>query len=580
MKIEYKKICLIGLIILLMSLSLQANEYKTYKYSRHQKEYFEITYDKANITVKTFDDTLSKLITFTKKDIHIKDNVVYAKETALFDQEGLIVNGKHYYYRLISDTRILDDEHSITITFLTQDPDYPRVSRIKKGNIITFQKPITVTEGQFIRGVIISIIAPVEIYGEVNKDIISLFGNVYVGSDAVARGDITSITGKINIARKASVYGEIYSFKKGNIRRTHRFVRYANSLDFSGFFKYNRVDGFTAYAQVKYVDADSLLPTFWATEGYGFSSKRWRYDFGAEQTLLRNPLISVGGSLYQRLASGDDWLLSDNENTAFALLASKDFKDYYEAEGGTIYFKFKPYQHLNYESRYRYEQTSWLNAKTHLWSLFGYNDLFRENFSSVNNNFRQRGIKEIDTTTNAYWYNRLEWDTRSPKNPFSYSAWHITADFEWSLKDVKSDFDYRRYTLSVIRYQKVHHQSLVIIRGIFGESDGYLPMYKRFFLGGLGTMRGYKHKEYMGTRYWMINSIYRLNFPKADIILSLFWDIAQIANDTKFNNSIDVKNDIGMAVNIGEDFQVSLTKRLDRSYNDIPKTYVRLAKSW
>jgi len=118
-----------------------------------------------------------------------------------------------------------------------------------------------------------------------------------------------------------------------------------------------------------------------------------------------------------------------------------------------------------------------------------------------------------------------------------------------------------------------------VVKGTYGGSDGYLPMYKRFYLGGLGTLHGYRHKEYMGTRFWMVNTEYRLEFPRTDLAVSVSWDVGRIANDTRFQTSDDVKHSLGMSVSLGDDFKVTLAKRLDRSYDDDPKLYVRFAHS-
>jgi len=228
------------------------------------------------------------------------------------------------------------------------------------------------------------------------------------------------------------------------------------------------------------------------------------------------------------------------------------------------------------EGRYRFEQTKWLKANPHLWSLFGGDKLFRENYSRVEADYRRTGIAEIDSTENAYLSGRIEYDTRDGKEPFEQSAWHVTGDIELSHPDLNSDFDYRRYTVAVRRYQRIHRRVTLLLRGIYGSSDGYLPMYKRYYLGGLGTLRGYRHKEFMGSRFWMANAEYRIDFPRTDLATSLFWDAGQIANDTELSRDIEVKHSVGVAVYLGDDLRINVSKRLDRSFDDTPRIYVRL----
>jgi outer membrane protein assembly factor BamA len=104
-------------------------------------------------------------------------------------------------------------------------------------------------------------------------------------------------------------------------------------------------------------------------------------------------------------------------------------------------------------------------------------------------------------------------------------------------------------------------------------------MYKRFYLGGLGTLRGYRHKEYFGTEYWMSNIEYRIAFPGGELAASIFWDGAQLTNEPSFNGA-EVKHTLGIAGYFGDNLHVSLAKRFDRSFDDNPRIFVRLDHSF
>ena len=100
-------------------------------------------------------------------------------------------------------------------------------------------------------------------------------------------------------------------------------------------------------------------------------------------------------------------------------------------------------------------------------------------------------------------------------------------------------------------------------------------MYKRFYLGGLSTLHGYKHKEFMGTRFWMLNTEYRVDFPRTDLAASLRWDVGQTALGSSFSSEDEVKHSLGISVYLGDDVRLTLAKRLDRSENDNPIFYAR-----
>jgi hypothetical protein len=564
------------LMLLIGSVGLAVEtHYKDYQPSTRQQEYFEVSFSKKEIGITIFQEEKESTRFFDRKSITKTKSRVSVGDSVWFEQDQLMFEGSPYRYDQIADMRIMDTDDLVTITFFTLPGTSSQMQRLKQGNRVSFSENIVVEEDEFVRGVILSITGNIEVYGEVNRDIVSIFGDVYIGPGAVARGDIASVSGRIDVAKDASVYGEVFSGGNYGERRQHRFYCKEKAISFSGTFKYNRVDGATPYAGLRFDDHDSLLPSIWAVGGYAFESERWRYDIGLEQTLWRSRPLAIGGSFYCRLASDDDWLLTDDENLIFTLLATEDFKDYYEAEGGSIYLAFKPLKTISLETRYRFEQTKWLDAHPQLWSLFGGDKQFKPNFNRVEADFRNKSIVEIDTTVNAYLSGRIEFNTRSAEDPFDRSAWHFIGDIQWSHPDLNSDFDYRRYTIALDRYQKIHRRVMLLMRGMYGGSDGYLPMYKRFYLGGLGTLHGYKHKEFMGTRFWMANVEYRIDFPRTDLAASIFWDGGQIANDAKLGRDIEVKHSLGVGVFFGDDIRVNISKRLDRSFDDAPQVYVR-----
>ncbi len=571
----------IALLIGMIPVSTLAlsDDYKDFKRTASKQLYFEITFDDDHLEVSRDADGQKDMFRYRRSSLDVRGENVFADDELLMDAYGLRLAEKTYPYDEITDIRIHDDDERTTVTFYTRDDDDRRTTRIRRGNLIAPTGNTVVQEDDFVRGFVFAVSGDIEVYGEVNKDIISLFGNVFVGPDAVTRGDILSIEGNVDVARDASVYGEIFSDEGRISGRRHRFFRRQIEMSMNGELYYNRVDGIALMAAVRYDDRDSVLPSVWATAGYAFESERWRYDLGFEQPVLRSVPISVGGKMYRRLASEDDWIISTCENTAFALLFTEDFKDYYEAEGARAWVRTRPIETLELYTGYYYEETKWFEAERDLWSLFGGDKKFPSNFSSVDPAFREQGIADIDSLTDAGFFLNAAFDTRDEDDPFEYSAWSAGLRFGWSAPGLDSDYDYRRYQVSASRFQNLNRRLMLIIKGTYGGSDGYLPMHKQFYLGGLGTVRGYRHKEYMGTRFWMLNTEYRIDFPRTDLAASLHWDVGRIAKGTKFVDDDEVKHSLGVSAYIGNDFKMTLAKRLDRSDNDDPKFYVRFTYS-
>jgi hypothetical protein len=522
---------------------------------------------------------------FDRSDVKVKGHTVTADGKVLIDSDGFHISGKIFSFDELTRVNVDEDERYTIISFYTSDPDSRRTTRIRRGNRIDPFAGQVVADDEFIRGVVFSVTADIEIYGEVNKDVVSLFGDIFVGPEAVVRGSVATVAGRIDLAGDASVYGDIRSGRDSRIGRHHRFRKYRGGyasmveleLD-GGVVSYNRVDGLTFGLALGFEDIDSVLPKVWAGGSYAFEAEAWRYELGLEQTLLRNPALVIGGKAYRRLLSDDDWLLSTGENTTFAMGFGEDYKDYYLAEGGKAFVRARPFNNLLVESGLKHEETSWLDAERDLWSVFGGDKKFSPNFGAVDSASRQAGIGAIDTSSNAMFYGTIEYQTLEDDTRYYYSSWAVGAEFENSSPRLKSDFDYTRYRLSATRHQRLNRNLMAIVRGVYGGSNGILPMHRRFYLGGLGTLYGYDHKEYSGRYFWLTNFEYRVSFPRSDLAVSVMWDAGQVSESSSFGDA-EVKHSLGVALYVGSDFKIGLAKRLDRSYNDKAQVFARFAYS-
>jgi len=574
----YRVVVSVSCFILVAALTSQA-QYQDFVRKETKAKFFRVSFDKKNISVTKYSADDSITVAALREDIQTSGAEIRIAKDVIFSSDGLMFQGVKLPYETISDADVVSENGQTRITFYESTLSPVQVKKIREGNIITFSDPITIDKDDFIKGLVLSIKGPIIVSGEVNKDIISLFGDVTVITGAVARGDIGSITGQVSVEQHASLYGEVFSGTKDFDSRRFRFYR-ENEFEPGLMLNYNRVDGLLLGGKCSYVDADSILPSAEIDLGYALESKRLRYSARLSHTIIRKHSLKIGAEYYQKLTSEDDWLLGNAENAVFVLLATEDFKDYYETEGFAGWIEMKPARHLEISTGYRYDDTHWLRAHRQMWSLFGGSKIFRENFSSVSEPYGSVGVAEIDSTAHGSIFLKAEYDNREFDKEFNASGWGFLGELELSQSDRGSDFDYHRYTLTAIRYQYVSKRAALRLRGRYANSDGYLPMYKRFFVGGLGTLGGFNHKEYMGTRYWMTNSEFWINLPiSIQTYLVLVWDVAQIANDTKLDDNAEVRHDIGVGLRMAG-IRVDVSKRLDSASDRDPKGYVRFTRNF
>lgn len=557
------------ILILLLSLNLVAQQkYKKYRRSVAREKFVEFSYAPKHGSLTIHGDDSSHTFIFTGGDISRRDDVISIKNTPVLNRDGFLLSGNVYPVEAIDRIELQIDNGNSQIYFLKRGEQPSQKYRSRKKNRISVFDDIFIEKDQFIRGGIAAFWANITIDGEVNEDVAAVFGDITIGDRAVVRGNIVAVDGKVNISKDATIYGEVHSSGLKKKYRTERWRRwYRHEKDFSAILKfyYNRIDGAAPYLGVKFVDEDSLLPEVQVYAGYGFSSERWRYHIGLEQSFLLSYPITVGGSVYKKLRSGDDWLLSETDNTLFALIATQDYKDYYEAEGGYVFVRFTPYRRLTSEVGFLGEKYKWLEGHRELWSMFGGSKRFPANFSSVPEDIRLAGKDQIDFRELKSLNAGIGYDSRDEAQDFRESYWSARAEAEWAPDGWNDDYDFTRYSIRLAGFHTLNRYLGLFLGVAHGGSDGVLPLHRKFFIGGLGTLHGYEHKEFMGSEFWLGKIEYSVRFPKTDVSGLLFYNIARISGEPVEPGSAEAKQSIGIGISFEDNVRVDIARRLDRS---------------
>jgi hypothetical protein len=330
---------------------------------------------------------------------------------------------------------------------------------------------------------------------------------------------------------------------------------------------YNRVDGL--YLQLG-LDTDWKRPALlrlFARGGYAFKGEAWRYEIGLERWLQMGPLrLTLGVRNYDLTHSEDEWLLPRVENSAAAFFFREDFMDYYRLTGTSLHLDTELYRTLTVELAYLLDKHESLKRNTN-WSLFGGDKTFRENPAVVEEKIYSMLI-------------RLGYDSRDdfmePAGGFL-----IEASYEVAGNGLGGDLDFERVLLDARRYIYLTRYENLDLRLRMGTSAGDLPVQMAFDLGGLGSLRGYKHKEYRDfNRVILGNLEYRIGIGRVssgrmeDYQVIPFYDfgLAWNSNDTgslaagfEQIRSDQVKTGAGIGFSTGADdrLRVNLVRRLD-----------------
>jgi len=581
MKAGWKIMVLIGALLVCGPRLNAEEQYKKYDATSREKVLLEIAVTAEEWVFAIYADSQEQVYTIPATDISIREGTVHCGPDIALDAGGLEFPGYFIPNDRIRRISLEPGETADKTKLIFWGGDQAQTGdrlRRKKSDIVSFSENVTVAKDDFVRGSVIAFFGDVSVYGEVNEDVVAVSGDVFVGNEAVIRGDVVSVRGKVEISGNASVYGAIKSTKGKTSPRHYgakRWKAQRSTVATTGAVYYNRVDGATLWGGLEYEHADSIIPSCEALAGYGFASGRWRYRVGLTQTLLRGRVpVQLGGKLFRELKSDDDKIISEAENSYFALLVNEDWKDYYESEGAYGFARVTALGWNTFEVGYLSETQRWLDAHPRLWSLFDDKD-FRGNFSSVPYDTLRYIKKAFSDREISSLLLQYTLDTRDDeKRP--RQGWYGFARYEYSPGDWTGDFDFKRFETQLKRYQPLGRYVSAYLTGAYGYSSGTdIPLSRLFYLGGLGTLHGYRHKSLIGREYAFVSGEYRFRIPRSEVAPFVMYDVGKILSG-RMTGEDSWYNSIGVGVDIDRSVRLFISRRLDRSEAD-PVIYARFA---
>lgn len=569
-------------LLLCGGLAVAEGEYKKYAVASENTVSLELKVNRDEWTFTLFIGDAENTYTYPVSQVHQAGGRITCGQEIEIDDNGFAFPELFISTEQIRQVRVERGTGSTEtiLVFLTSGPEKETETyRRKKSDIIAIQDRVVVDDDDFVRGSVISFYGDVDVYGEVNKDVVAIFGEVFAAEGAVIRGDVTSVNGSVRLQQGASVYGDVRSSDwKGRSRRfrSKRWRYYRSHVNLAGALYYNRIDGATFWGGLEYEDTDSIIPSFRAMIGYGLAAERVRYDLTLVQTLIRGAVpLQVGGKLFRKLKSDDDKIISEAENSLFAVLVKEDWKDYYEAEGAYAFARVRALDWNELEIGYLAEEQHWLDAHHNLWSLFGDDKEFRDNFSSVPYDTLVGRWAEFDNRQITSLVARYTVDTRDDeKHP--REGWYGFAGYEHSPADWKGDFDFSRFETRLKRFQPLGRYVSVHLTGAYGHTTGDLiPLSRLFYLGGLGTLHGFRHKQFIGTEYVMVSGEYRFRIPGEELTPFIQYDGGKIL-DGHLTGDDAWYGSIGIGIDLDRNMRLFLSKRLDDADAD-PIFYARFS---
>ena len=286
---------------------------------------------------------------------------------------------------------------------------------------------------------------------------------------------------------------------------------------------------------------------------YGLSSETLNYHLGAEKRWFDRHTVRVGGRIHKFTGVIGDLSLSQSEELLAALVLGDAFMDYYLRQGYQAWVKAHLTHFTDISLGFTDEQHKILFTSTD-WSLFNEKTPKKSNLRINEGHLRSVSAScNFDTRDHKSHLSRHFQDYPTP-NSRTTRGWLGNFAIEYAGKHLQTDFDFTIYRFNLARYNKFSKKHYFDLRLAGGFSDAPLPRQRQFYLGGLGTLRGYGFKEFIGDNMLLSNLEYRYRLAQNNLIAvaamafldtGYTWHYRERMALNRFNTSLGVGLSLG-----------------------------------
>lgn len=328
--------------------------------------------------------------------------------------------------------------------------------------------------------------------------------------------------------------------KKDNRRIAHIHVVEKGRIQYKRrpVIAFNRVHGWRLGIKTEASVARNLrspaLGKIFGEVSRGFSSGRWNYQLGVEHTggWWKRYGLHIGTSIYRATDVRDrDILPSNGEQVTAALFYGGDMRDYYQRSGSEIFLHWAAKNRRHFDLRLRDEYHSSLDKHSD-WSFFSRKEPKQDNLPITEGRLKSVMV--------SYSFNTLA----------KAGGWLNDFTVEHSNQRLSSDFHFTVGQMR-LRYIYLADNSFLNFRSKAGVSTNCLPIQRKFIIGGFGTLRGYRFREFMGDNLLLANVEFGRKTTFYGMFLVFFVDVGYVWDDSSLINFDDAKISPGIAIQFG-----------------------------
>lgn len=378
---------------------------------------------------------------------------------------------------------------------------------------------------------------------DIQKNDLVYLDKIIIGGNVVTRDKV--------IRRQLQVHEkELFSGTK-----MKRSVRNLYRMDYFEDIKVDTQQGSEENTMNLMIDVKEK-PTGTFTFGMGYSSQDKLFGtlavakrnlFGRDQTLNVQGEFGDKTNKYS-LSFTEPWLFDIPLSAQVEFLKWQREYDYYDKDtlGGALKFGYPIFDYTRLYVSYSYE----INEISDL--DLAYTDIDTKTLYEYGE-YVSRGV----TTT-------LHYDSRDRAyNAQATQGWDNSISMEYTGGPFSGDISFTKYRLTLGRYHPLFEKLIGFVHGEGGyvkqNSDGWLPPYEKFFLGGMNSVRGFGYYDIClqneegydvgGNRYVQFNvELLRPMFGTEGFLGLLFYDTGNVYDGEEHVDFSDLRQSWGFGI--------------------------------
>jgi len=294
---------------------------------------------------------------------------------------------------------------------------------------------------------------------------------------------------------------------------------------------YNRVDGLNLGASARATLFDPVSFDHAEAYGhvaYGFSSHKARYAVGALKPFGPNRQFAVGYEYHDLTDNDDAFRRRTVDDLPGSRIYFSIFEDYYRRRGHEAYAFARPTSRFQLGAIWRSDDYRSLPATAN-------NQILFSRKRTANPEVTEGRMRSVVGVARWAWKRALfsSWSEEREsfllRNPYGTpferdDQARVEGSLEVASPRLGGDFDFRRFIGQARAAHAFSPRQALLLRGLLGVGSGEVPIQRRFYLGGIGTLRGYSLKQFGGDHMVLTTAEYWLYPPSPWPGLVFFYD--------------------------------------------------------